>query len=674
MAADSPKKSRGTRPPRESSTEEQGPPRYPSLPYEPSTADRTLRIPGYEVREELGRGGMGVVYQARHLKLNRLVAIKLLLNGNHAEQPTLARFVSEAQSLAVIKHPNVIDIYDFGEVNGCPYLVMELLGGGHFGTRFPAGQQHPYSTVVPVLAKVARGVADAHAQGIVHRDLKPANILFDSRGEPKVVDFGLAKRDNSDLTQTNATFGTLAYMAPEQAAGKTKQAGPATDVWALGVMLYECVTGRRPFTGDSAVSLLYAITTETPTRPRQIDSTIPVELENIILRAMEKDPRRRYPTAAEFAAELEQFATASTLPVVTPLLTPTTNRGWRRAKIIATLLLIAVVVGGTVYAVQKVVQFGKSVVAAVTGQPPEIDYAKFRWTESHKLAGHDGSILALNFNADGSRILTGSSDNTARIWDAKTGAEYKIIRGTGSRVQSVEFSRDGQFVVTSNDYGESQIWDVATGSEKTRFEKKSSGRIYSSSFGRDGSYVATAVGSNKIVLWNPKNGVSTKEWNGHESADVAAISHSHDGKWLLTAGRDGSAKVWDVSTGQMLLSLNQHNSNVDSASFDWDAKRIVTTTHDTVTVWSATNGQQLAKITDRSNLVKQAVFTPDGSRVAFTAGDAIKFCDAATGKQLDELRHKENSSVSGLAFSPDGRMLVTVHGYTAQVWVLKSRE
>ena len=279
-----------------------------SSPYLHSGIAGPLAIPGYELLEQIGRGGMGVVHRARQILLNRIVAVKFLPNADAAEPGIVKRFMAEAQVVASIRHPNVIDVYDFGETAGVPFIVMELLEKAHLGDRFPVGAAHDPAKFVPVMAKIARGVAAAHEGGTVHRDLKPANILFDRAGEPKVVDFGLAKRENSDLTQTTASMGTPYYMSPEQAKGRSKQVGPQADVWSLGVILYELLTGKMAFDGESLGDVFAKIREEPLAGVRTLRPAIPASLEAIITRCCDRDRERRFADAAALADALGAVA------------------------------------------------------------------------------------------------------------------------------------------------------------------------------------------------------------------------------------------------------------------------------------------------------------------------------------------------------------------------------
>ncbi len=263
-------------------------------------------VPGYELLEELGRGAMGVVYKARDLKLNRVVALKMVLGDERADPKRLIRFLAEAEAVAAVRHPHVVQVYEFGEASGRPFIAFEYLAGGKLTERL--GAPLPPKDAAELVSRISRGVAAAHEQGIVHRDLKPGNVLFDEAGAPRVTDFGLAKRGSvSDLTATQAVMGTPAYMSPEQASGSAKFVGPQADVWALGVILYEALTGSRPFDAEDVRELLTRIMTTDPGPPRKRLAAVPRDLELVCLKCLSKPAYERYPTARELADDLDRF-------------------------------------------------------------------------------------------------------------------------------------------------------------------------------------------------------------------------------------------------------------------------------------------------------------------------------------------------------------------------------
>ena len=313
------------------------------------------RIDGYEILAELGRGGMGVVYKARDLRLNRLVALKMIRSAHLASAAERDRFRTEAEAAARIQHPLVVPVYASGEFDGCPYFVCEYIEGGSLKEKV-AGMPQSAGDAARLVLLLARGVQAIHQHQIIHRDLKPANVLLAPPGDepglntpygiPKVADFGLAKclDRNRDGTASGAVMGTPYYMAPEQASGESKRMGPATDVYALGVILYELLTGRVPIRGQSDLDTLTKIVTEPVPPPRTLRSDVPVGLEAICLRCLQKKPEDRYPTAQALAHALNHFLSGDTMAAPSPIpRPPKPRRKWRVVALgsIAAVVLIA---------------------------------------------------------------------------------------------------------------------------------------------------------------------------------------------------------------------------------------------------------------------------------------------------------------------------------------------
>jgi hypothetical protein len=266
-----------------------------------------VRVPGYEELEEIGRGGMGVVYKARQITPPRIVALKMVLVGRHAGPAALARFKAEAEIVARLQHPNIVSVFEVGEHDGLPFFSLEYCPGGSLD-RKQAGTPMPPLEAARLVEVLARAVQHAHEQGVIHRDLKPANVLLAADGTPKITDFGLARQlDQQGRTATGAVLGTPSYMSPEQAAGRNKEVGPATDVYALAVILYELITGRPPFRGDSALEVLHQVCACEPAPPRQLQPLCPRDLETICLKGLEKSPRKRYASARELADDLRRL-------------------------------------------------------------------------------------------------------------------------------------------------------------------------------------------------------------------------------------------------------------------------------------------------------------------------------------------------------------------------------
>ncbi|HVK07776.1 MAG TPA: serine/threonine-protein kinase, partial [Gemmataceae bacterium] len=287
-------------------------------------------VPGFRILGVLGRGGMGVVYRAQHVALGRFVALKMILSGAHAREKDLDRFRAEAQAVARFQHPNIVQVFEVGEADGLPYFALEFVPGGTLAGRIRHEPQAPKFAAETVEA-LAKAMQYAHARQIVHRDLKPANILVGEDGAPKITDFGLAKRleDDSGRTQAGTVLGTPSYMAPEQASGDADKVGPPADVYALGAILYDMLTGRPPFAGTSVMDTLDMVRRVEPVPPTQLAGKVPRDIETICLKCLQKDPAKRYATAGELADDLRRFLDGK--PILARPTGPV-ERAWRWAK------------------------------------------------------------------------------------------------------------------------------------------------------------------------------------------------------------------------------------------------------------------------------------------------------------------------------------------------------
>jgi eukaryotic-like serine/threonine-protein kinase len=316
-----------------------------------ATVAAPWRIGPYEILHELGRGGMGVVYQARHVGLNRVVALKTILAARCASPSDLARFRGEALAAARLTHSGLVPIFEVGEEGGQPYFSMPLISGQNLAERLKHGPLAP-QVAARLLRKIVAAVAYAHAQGVIHRDLKPANILLTAGDsstvdaplpatcdalEPKITDFGLAKRlDTADhLTSTGQILGTPGYMPPEQAAGRLKDIGPTADIYSLGTILYAMLTGRPPFQSDNPVETLLQVLEREPPLPSKLVPGVPRELEWICLKCLEKSPADRYPTAAELGDDLDRFLRREPLAARRPTIAQRLRRWVRRQPVLA---------------------------------------------------------------------------------------------------------------------------------------------------------------------------------------------------------------------------------------------------------------------------------------------------------------------------------------------------
>jgi tetratricopeptide (TPR) repeat protein len=351
---------------------------------------------GYEVLEELGRGGMGVVYRARHLKLDRVVALKVILSGAQASEEERSRFAAEAQAVARLRHPNVVTLLELGSADGAPYFTMDYCPGSLVEK---VGKPWPARDAAALVEALARAVQHAHEHGVIHRDLKPANVLFTEDGTPRIADFGLAKKlDDARRTASGAILGTPAYMAPEQAAGKTSEIGPLVDVWALGAVLYELLVGRPPFLADGAANTLVRILSDDPSPPRSLDRSVPRDLETIALRCLSKEPRRRYASAKDLADDLRRFLDGEPIKARPRWGLSRRKRAWLKTggvALLAALLVFGLFAGVGAYRHWSWRQYDQAWKrAARHRERQELDEAIAAYTEAHRLRPNEPDPLS----------------------------------------------------------------------------------------------------------------------------------------------------------------------------------------------------------------------------------------------------------------------------------------
>jgi WD40 repeat protein/tRNA A-37 threonylcarbamoyl transferase component Bud32 len=674
----------------------------------PASADPSAGE-GFELGDEIGRGANGVVFRARQRGLNRVVAVKMALGLERAARHALARFLAEAEAVAAIDHPHVVRVYEFGQREGVPFLAMEYLSGGTLADRLKGGPLDPRAAPA-LMAKVASGVAAAHALGIVHRDLKPANVLFDEAGEPKVTDFGLARRgEGSDLTLTHAVMGTPAYMAPEQARGGAKFVGPPADVWALGVILYECLEGKRPFEGDSTPALLAQIQSTEPAALRTRVRGVPRDLGTIVAKCLSKEPEHRYPTAAELVVDLGRFVRGEPIaarPVgVAERLArwvrrkPTAAAAWGFSSLAVALALVALMIFGSWRNAEEAKRNAEGSRDEALRMRGEAEDARRGEAAAKKEVERQKEILArVNYGRTIQVAYQHWRDN--RIAEARTllastrpdlrGWEYDYVHrllhadlltfpGTcasfspdGSKIVAGSLNKDESVIVIDSLNKTAHVWDAAMGKELATL-RGGLGTARSVKFGPDGSKVVT-VSALQARVWDAVTGKELAVLGGLSSPVDFAL-FSPDGSKIVTGGstvgESNEAKVWDARTGKLLLELKGHTESAWHAAFSADGSRIVTGSCDrTARVWDAATGKELTVLTGHTGRVLSASFSPDGSRIV-TAGEDKRgrVWDAATGKQLAVLIG-HSASVSSAAFSPDGSHIVT-SGFgdvTARVW------
>jgi predicted Ser/Thr protein kinase len=353
------------------------------------------RFGDYELVEKIGQGGMGVVYRARQHGLERDVALKLLAAGPWASAEFVERFRREARSAARMQHPNIVEIYEFGHRDGLNYFSMRLIDGQSLAEKLQADGAMAPKDAARLLRTLAEAMDYAHRLGVLHLDLKPANVLLTKSGEPLIADFGLARRIDAGHEGGSEISGTPSYMAPEQAQLESHPLTASTDIWGLGAILYECLTGRPPFLGGSAQSTLERVISDTPLAPRQIRKAIPADLEAICLKCLAKDPNERYPTAREMAEDLANFLASRPVTVRTPDLWERTQRWWEGHK--NEIVMFAILLGG-------IVATTKEMLRADTERERAEQMATAAQASSQKVEAAIGLLSSLTAATEGDQI------------------------------------------------------------------------------------------------------------------------------------------------------------------------------------------------------------------------------------------------------------------------------
>jgi WD40 repeat protein len=655
---------------------------------------------------------MGVVYKARQVGLNRLVALKMIRSGQDAGPLDLTRFRTEAETIARLQHPNIVQVHDIGERDGRPFVALELVEGGNLAQHLAARPPSP-ARAAQLVETLARTMHAVHLAGVIHRDLKPANVLLvaapggpDAALVPKITDFGLAKvADAAGPTVTGDVLGTPSYMAPEQATGQP--AGPFTDVYALGAILYECLTGRPPFRAQAALDVIQQVVNDEPVTPHRLQRGVPADLGTICLKCLEKRPARRYYSALELADDLGRFRAGEPIRARSVSLGGRFVRWARRRPAAAALLavslaaLVALVTLDLIHqahlrrALQEArasaeqarerlvrlhVQQGAHYLdkedwfAALLwfAEALSLDEDRPQRSHAHRLRvgailarsprlvqgwSHDGPIRHACFNRAGTRGLTVSDDGTARIWEVHTGRPVTPPLAHGSQVLHGAFSPDGQTVATAAQDGRVRFWLVSTGRPRAE-PGRHDGRVSFVAFSPDGRLLLSISDDRTARLWDGVTGKQVTSWR-----HAGAVTHgafSPDGARAVTACADGTAQVWDVGTGAALARLLGHRGPVLQVCFHPDGRRVLTAGADgEVRLHDAGTGKQLLGPLKHRAAVVQASFNPDGSRLLTASDDGTaRVWSADSGERLlPALRHA--AGIASASFGPAGRRIIT---------------
>ncbi len=687
--------------------------------------------PGYELLGVLGRGGMGIVYRARQVGLNRVVALKMILGGSHAGAEERMRFLAEAEVVAALRHPGIVQVHDFGTFNGIPYFALEFCPGGSLEERLQ-GKPLPPAAAAELTHMLAEAVQHAHEAGIIHRDLKPGNILLRSRAplsgtltrppfggppsddaitqvwdfDPLVTDFGLARRIESQtgITRPGAVMGTPSYMSPEQ--GRGDAVGPPTDIYALGAMLYEMLTGRPPFQGATPQETLVQVAVLDPVAPRTLNPAVPRDLETICLKCLEKDARKRYPSCRELADDLARFRRGE--PILARPVGPWGRlaRWCRRNPTVASL--VGAVIGVTVAALiaitvlwrdaasardraiaqEKLTQKERDAARDERNRAETLLYASqlalaqreiergnlslalrhldaCRWdlrgwehrllyTRIHqgqvRFEGHDGPVLAVAATAD--LVLTGGADRVARLWNGATGATRFDLRCPAA-VAAVTLTP--RYAVAGTEEGGLVVWDTRDGKQLASLNAHDGAVVGLAVL--PGGRLVSAGRDQTVQIRGMPDLQSVRDLKGADE-NLTCLAASADGRYVAAGDQIGTLRVWEVATGKVKFTANAGPDRVWCVTFSPDARIVATGGHDkAVRLWDTSSGESVAILLGPRRHVPALAFSPDGTRLA--AGgpdDVLRVWELPSRREMPSVELVAGG-VGAAAWCPRGRRL-----------------
>ena len=667
----------------------------------------------YRVVRLIGQGGMGAVYEAEHRIMQRPVALKVINRAYTAQPGTVERFRREVRAAARLSHPNIVTTYDAEDACGSLFLVMEYVEGVSLARLIKERSPLPVAEACAYIRQAALGLQHAHERGMVHRDVKPDNLILvasPNASEPgvvKVLDFGLAAltaERGEGLTEENVVMRTPEFMAPEQAEDPRK-ADIRADVYSLGCTLYFLLTGKVPYPASTRLLRILAHREQPVPSIRQARPEVSAELARVLERMLAKKPADRYATPGEVAAALRPYTQTAALPLRA-----------RRPRLVAIALAALfgglLVAGGAVYRiatdkgevvietegpdVEVVVKQGGKVVTVLDarskqkvtlntgeytvslgGNPdglkidmPEtfilrrgdtkivtVKRVEEKVGEIRRFEGHTEGVGSVAYAADGRRALSGSNDNTVRLWDVETGKELRRFEGHADHVTTVAISPNGRLALSASKDGTARLWDTESGKELRRLEGHGS-IVCGVALSPDGRRALTScMGDGDVRLWDVETGKELRRFVGHDSG-VWAVAFSPDGRRALTGcGRDHTMRLWDVNTGRELRRLEEHAWDVQSVAFSPDGRRALSGSWDkTVRLWNLETGKELRRFERHANRVISIAFSPDGRRALSGSWDeTVRLWEVESGRELYRF-NPGIGKVESVAFSPDGRL------------------
>ena len=611
-------------------------------------------LEGFRIEAELGRGGMGIVFRATQLNLGRAVAIKVIRGDGLPSADAAARFVAEAGVIAKLSHPNLIQIFALGEQGRRPYLVMEFVDGVTLASRCGGTPLAP-GVAMRLVEDVASGIAAAHRLGVIHRDLKPSNILLAADGTPKVADFGLAKLLDGDsgLTRTDAILGSPSYMAPEQAEGRNRDVGPAADVYALGAILYELVTGRPPFRAATVMQTLDQVRSGEVVLPSRLQPGLPRDLETICLKCLEKDPARRYASAEALARDLRRCL--DHVPILARRTGPAGRllRWYRRnpgsaGLAAAVFLLLVAVAGVSLFAAvrlataaeqeRRTLYFAgmnlaqqaweaadmrrvRDLLAPYAAGPTGEDLRSFEWYYWWKLAhqpavelvGHRKGVVAVAFAPDGRSLASAGSDRVILLWGRRRAAAVASLPAPAT-IRSLAFAPDGHSVAAGLEDGSILIWRPGAVGAPTVI-RDGLRRVMALAF-LDARTLASAASGETIELRESPSGRHAGRLD-LPGADFKSLAFSPDGRTLASGDADGTLTLWDLRRGVPRATQRVHSNHVVALAYSPDGRTLASGGRDnTIRLWDPAACELKTTLKGHTGNVMALAFAPDGRTLA----------------------------------------------------------
>jgi WD40 repeat protein/tRNA A-37 threonylcarbamoyl transferase component Bud32 len=656
----------------------------------------------YEVLEEIARGGMGIVYKARQVSLQRLVALKMILAGELASDAQVQRFRKEAEAAAQLDHPHIVPIYEVGEHGGHQYFSMKLVEGASLARKIKE-LEHQYPASAQLMATVARALQYAHQRGIIHRDLKPSNILIDAQGQAHVSDFGLAKQLDSieAPTRTGVILGTPCYMAPEQAAGQVRQIGIAADVYSLGSILYELLTGRPPFRAETPMEVLTQVMNDEPVAPRLLEPKVPKDLETICLKCLEKAPRKRYLTAQALAEDLERWFAGEPI-VARPAGWPERLAKWAKrrpavAGLMLTLLVsLAGLLGLAAWSYARISQALDDVeaqrVAAVAAG--EREALQRREAEKARDAAVAETYRALLSETRALRLAhppgwrAEALHKLRRLQQLDTPRDLAELRSEalacvsefdlfaaaplrGGNVWSVDFSPDGKQLAAASYDGSVRLWDVAKASELRQFQdpELDPSQLHQSKAPLPA--VRFRPGADWLAFTTWGRGIAFEEWRARQAPLPALkrkgparyLAFDGSGRLLAVSWGDGTVGIYDADTGATVKEIDTKVGRYFHlpVALSPDGKRVAVMGPDhTVQLYTVAEAQPPVSLGKHRDVVRALCFSRAGDRLASASADhTVKLWNPAQpgGDPLTLVGH--TARVNCAAFHPNGSLLAT---------------